>query len=374
MPLVNHPMPSRRLAIVASTAAMALAALVACTPPAVRPAPFRARPDSVEPGDLRGPFDGRVIDAETERPIAGAQVYAVWSFVDGYGFNGPAGYAEHLGTSDAEGRYVVPALAKQPGKGARLSGFRLIVFKRGYVAYRSDRRFEDSGPRLDFTQRRQEVRLDRWRSDISHVKHLRYLGGGATLAELTRWEVPEAAAELAGRPSPGGSAVASEDGSSVPKAVPAGPPLPAQQLLVPADIAEVTGFTGEFDVSDLGDEPPSPQYNSVHLRAKNQGEAYDVAARIWHVGSDESDTLFTKLTKELPGVKETEELGDRSLRAVSPEGDILGFAFVDKARGVVVLVQCGASQCKSGDTVLAIAKRMKDRADALFPATAGGKP
>ena len=91
------------------------------------------------------------------------------------------------------------------------------------------------------------------------------------------------------------------------------------------------------------------------------------------MGSDEADTLFAKLIKELPGVKETEELGDHSLRAVSPEGDILGFAFVDKTRGVVVLVQCGASQCKSGDTVLAIAKRMKERADALFPATAGGK-
>jgi hypothetical protein len=359
-------MPRRRLAILACS----LLALTACSMTQVRPAPFRARPDSVDPGDLRGPFDGKVIDSETDRPIAGAQVYAVWSFVDGTGFIGPAGYAEHLGTTDAEGRYVVPELEKDPPSGARLGGFRLVVFKRGYVAYRSDRRFEDSGPRLDFTQRRQEVRLERWRSDISHVKHLRYIGGGATLAELTRWEVPEAAAELGGRPAPD-TAVAKNDGPG-PKLRPAGPPLPAQQLLVPADIAEVTGWTGEFDVSDLGDEPPSPQYNSVHLRAKNQGEAYDVAARVWHVSADESDTLFTKLTKELPGVKEGDELGDRSLRAVSAEGDILGFAFVDKSRGVVLLVQCGASQCKSGDTVFAIAKRMKERADALFPATAGG--
>jgi hypothetical protein len=359
-------MPRRRFALVTCS----LLALAACSMTQVRPAPFRARPDSVEPGDLRGPFDGKVIDSETDRPIAGAQVYAVWSFIDGTGFIGPAGYAEHLGTTDAEGRYVVPELAKEPPPGARLGGFRLVVFKRGYVAYRSDRRFEDSGPRLDFTQRRQEVRLERWRSDISHVKHLRYIGGGATLAELTRWEVPEAAAELGGRPAPD-TAVARGDGEG-PKLRPAGPPLPAQQLLVPADIAEVTGFTGEFDVSDLGDEPPSPQYNSVHLRAKNQGEAYDVAARVWHVSADESDALFTKLTKELPGVKEGDELGDRSLRAVSAEGDILGFAFVDKSRGVVLLVQCGASQCKSGDTVFAIAKRMKERADALFPATAGG--
>jgi hypothetical protein len=367
MPRVNHPMPSRLRAL-ALLLAVSLA-VGACTAPAVRPAPFRVRPDSVEPGDLRGPFDGRVIDAETERPIAGAQVYAVWSFVDGTGFTGPAGYAEHLGVTNAEGRYAVPELAKEPPPGARLGGFRLVVFKRGYVAYRSDRRFEDLGPRLDFTQRRQEVRLTRWRSDISHVKHLRYVGGGATLAELTRWEVPEAAAELAGK-APPGTAVAEGE---TPRGPVAGPPLPAQQLLVPADIAEVTGFTGEFVISDLGDEPASPQYNSVHLRAKNQGEAFDVAARVWHVGADEADQLFSKLSKELPGVKQTEELGDRSLRAVSPQGDILGFAFVDKTRGVVILVQCGASQCRSGDSVLAIAKRMKERADALFPPGAGGK-
>ncbi len=121
-------------------------------------------------------------------------------------------------------------------------------------------------------------------------------------------------------------------------------------------------------MSDLGDEPPTPEYNSIHLRAKGQGEAYDVAARVWHVEADEADRLFGRLVKELPGVKEGDELGDHSLRAVSPEGDILGFAFVDRTHGVVVLVQCGASQCRSGDMVLAIAKRMKDRADALFPA------
>ncbi len=373
--------PSRRrvaaepiTSIGALVVALAVAGLVACAPPAVRPASFRARPDSIEPGDLRGPFDGRVVDAETQRPIAGAQVYAVWSYVDGYGFNGPGGFHEHLGTTDAGGRYLVPRLGKTGGRGARLGAFRLVVFKRGFVAYRSDRRFEDFGPRLDFTQRRHEVRLERWRSDISHVKHLRYVGGGATLAELTKWEIPEAAAELAGRPSPGqqladgGKPGRSTDGAVT---VPSGPPLPVTQMLLPADVADVTGFAGEFDVSDLGDEPPSPQYNSLHLRAKNQPEAFDVAARVWHVATEESEALFDRLIKELPGVKETDELGDRSLRAVSPEGDILGFAYVDKPRGVVVLVQCGASQCRSGDMVLAIAKRMKDRADALFPA--GGK-
>jgi hypothetical protein len=96
-----------------------------------------------------------------------------------------------------------------------------------------------------------------------------------------------------------------------------------------------------------------------------------VAARIWRVGAD-AELLFGKLVDELPGVKETQELGDKSLRAVSDAGDIIGFAFLDKSRGLVVLIQCGASQCRSGDQAMAIAQRVKDRADALWPA-GGGK-
>ncbi len=82
------------------------------------------------------------------------------------------------------------------------------------------------------------------------MKHLRYIGGGATLAELTRWEVPEAAAELAGRPSPAGTdAVGAGAVSAGPRtpAAPTGPPLPVQQMLLPADVADVTGFAGEFE-------------------------------------------------------------------------------------------------------------------------------
>jgi hypothetical protein len=341
-----------------------------CATPGIRPAPFRQRPDSVAPGDLRGPFDGRVLDDETGRPVAGAQVYAVWSYVDGFAFNAPAGYKEWLGSTDAEGRYDVPRLDAPP-RGKRLAAFRLTIFKRGYVAYRSDRRFEDMGPRLDFTQRRHEVRLERWRSDISHVKHLRYVGGGGAMAELTRWEVPEAAAELGGKPV----AVAKGPDQKKPDepVKPAGPPLPAQKLLLPTDVKDITGFDGGFDVSDLGDETPSPQYNSVHLRAKNKTEDWDIAARIWHLPPADAEALYGRLIKELPGVKETNELGDHSLRAVSDAGDILGVAFLDKTRGVVVLVQCGASQCKNGDMAVNLAKRVKERTDATF-APAGANP
>ena len=39
--------------------------------PLVERAPFSYRPDTMAPGDLLGPFEGMVVDAETDRPIAG---------------------------------------------------------------------------------------------------------------------------------------------------------------------------------------------------------------------------------------------------------------------------------------------------------------
>jgi hypothetical protein len=355
---------------------VSLAPLGACATGGVRPAPFRVRPDSVHPGSLRGPFDGQVVDAETGRPVAKAQVYAVWSYVEGFAFNSPAGVKEWIGQTDQQGRYHVPALASVP-RGKRLASVRLIIYKRGYVAYRSDRRFEDFGPRLDFTQKGNEVRLERWSSDISHVKHLRYVGGGGgALVELVRLEVPEAAAELAGRPSsreaPGGPVVGEgpgpgEGGEGGGGPAAGGAPPPVDKLLTGDDIKQVTGYEGGFDVGDLGDEEPSARYGNVHFRAKNKGEDWDVAVRVWVLPAGELLEHWNALVEQLPNTKETDDIPDKSLRAVSPKGDILGVAFVDEKRGVVVLVQCGASQCRSGDVVVAIARKVKERVDALLP-------
>src|SRR4051794_40762903 len=44
--------------------------------PIVERAPFSSRPDTMSSGDLLGPFEGIVVDAETDRPLAGAVVSA----------------------------------------------------------------------------------------------------------------------------------------------------------------------------------------------------------------------------------------------------------------------------------------------------------
>lgn len=331
-----------------------------CARTLVREAPFRARPDSTERGDLRGPFVGRVVDAETDRPIVGALVYASWRFVDGFGFESPAGWREHVGSTDAMGAYHIPRLEGGPGSGARLADFNVVVYKRGYVAFRSDRRFQDFGPRFDFTQTGEVVSLERWRPELSHARHLRYVGGGPTLSELTSWELAEAVSELSG--SRRTQAVATSPTLPGP-AAPAPPEenLHADALLRSSDVVAQTGFEGGFDVGQLEDDPPGPTYDNVHFKARGKPESFDVAMRVWHLPPPEASARFTRLVDELPQATSKNEIGDKSVRAATPAGDILGLAFLDEKRGWVVLIQCGASQCRSHETVLALARLVRER-------------
>ena len=161
--------------------AISLCLLVACAETSVRKAPFRVRPDAPQAGSLSGPFNGRVLDGTTHQPVAGALIYGAWSLERGAGLPEPAGAREFVGSTDAAGYYKVPKLGSLPG-GTRVTEFTLLVYKRGYIAYRSDRRFTDLGPRMDFAQDGNQVLLERWRTELSHSRHLRFVGAGTAVA------------------------------------------------------------------------------------------------------------------------------------------------------------------------------------------------
>ena len=134
--------------------------LAACAETSVRKAPFRVRPDAPQAGSLEGPFNGRVLDSTTHQPVAGALIYGAWSLERGAGLPEPAGAREFVGSTDAAGYYKVPTLGSLP-RSARVTEFTLLVYKRGYIAYRSDRRFGDLGPRMDFAQDGNQILLER---------------------------------------------------------------------------------------------------------------------------------------------------------------------------------------------------------------------
>lgn len=356
-------MPPHRFAAVLFAACTAA---TACQRAQVRPAPFRARPDSVDPGSLLGPFDGRVLDGGNGDPVTGALVYGTWTFQSGYGLQAPSHVREAVTSTDASGRYRIPRLDDLPGR-EHLTDFTLVIYKRGYVAYRSDRRFEDLGPRLDFAQRQNLIKMERWRPEYSHVRHLRYVGGGPAIAALTAWETDEAAAELSGLKE--GPRVTSD------LVVSGGAGITAGQIVTEQDIHTMTGFDGSFETGPLNDEPDTEQYSSQHFRALGQPETFDVAVRLWKVDSQAARARYTELGESLPGVKQTGEIADQSFRAAEKDPksgeEILGVSFVDEKRGVVVLITCGTAQCKQIDTLVAIGRKAYDRVRRTVPENAG---
>jgi hypothetical protein len=327
--------------------------LLACGPIVDR-APFSYRPDTMSSGDLLGPFDGMVVDAETDRPVTGAVVSASWAFERGVGLTGPAGASEVVTETGADGRYRLPAIDALPsGASMRVRRFTMVVYQPGYVGWRSDRLFPERTRRRDFSQRGNRVRLAKWREGLSHHEHLVFLGGGPAIRAVTQPEVKSALMELDGQRVPGPAVPGQPPGAA------AGPgrglpQLDAAPLLSVEEIRGVTGYAGEFDVSKLTDLPTTEFYDSRHFKARGQPEAFDVALRVWRLGTAGAETQYRKLLGELPGATPADEVGDASLRARA--ADVQGLAFMLRERGLVLALSCGVRQCPEMTMLVRLAK------------------
>ena len=347
--------------VAASSVIASVVALGGCVDNAIRTAPFRARPDVADPGSLRGPFNGRVVDATTHAAIAGALIYAAWTFERGTGLAEPAGAKEYVGSTDTAGNYKVPRLDRLP-RGTRVTEFTLLIYKRGFIAYRSDRRFADLGPRMDFAQADNQVLLERWRNDLSHARHLRFVGAGTAVAALTQWEIADASAELDGRRRQNGDDLRPGRGE--------GQYVVAAQLLTEADIKARTRYDGGFETGPLSDEPDTATYSSQHFTALGRPETWDVALRVWRLEPGKAQERYDELLTQLPGITEKDDVGSRSF--VATENDIRGVGFLDAPRGIVVLMTCGSNQCLSQDDANALAAIIYGRIKTLLPTTVGG--
>jgi hypothetical protein len=308
---------------------------------------------------MLGPFSGRVIDVATSTPVAGALVYATWSLERGDGLPAAAGFREHVASTDSNGAYRIPRLPSISGQrelpaGTRIASFSLLVYKRGFIAYRSDRRFSDLGPRFDFAQRSNQILLERWRDDLSHARHLRFVGGGAAVSALTQWELGDAAAELDGR----------RTGTDLRPGRGTGPYLVAAQLLSESDIKARTKYDGSFETGPLSDEADTATYSSQHYKAMGRAESWDVALRMWRLTPEAAGDRYDELLTQLPQVEEKDTISSRSF--ISTERDIRGVGFLDASRGVVVLLTCGANQCASMDDATALAEVIRRRIEQLF--------
>ncbi len=340
---------------------LALGLCFAGCAPFVYQAEFARHSDTVLKGDLLGPYTGRVLDSGSGKPISGALVYASWELVRGVGFVVPGGAKVYVTRTNTDGRYQIPPPDSLPGGATRaVASFRLVVYKRGYVAYRSDRIFPGDERRFDFVQLGNRVGLERWNPDLSHVDHLRFVGGGGALRRACAWEVHAAVAQIEGRPM---SPLSSSSGSTGGDANESGDLLDISALLDEDDIEEITGYDGGFTVGRLADIPRSARYDSRHFRATGKSQAFDAAYRVWRLGAKGAEHHYSKLLKAYPNAQPKDELGDRSFRSRNKKiGALVWFV---KKRGVVVALTCGWSLCKTPAKLLSLARALHDRLDQL---------
>jgi hypothetical protein len=324
----------------------------------IEAAPFPVRPDSVRPADLLGPYDGIVLDADSDRPIAGATVAAAWAFERGIGLRAPDGASEFLTETGADGRYVIPKLDDLPGgASARVRRFTLIVYHRGHVAWRSDRLFPGREARRDFSQRGSRVRLEKWQPSLRHAEHVAFLGGGSRVRTVAAWELQAAAMELEGQQVP---ATPPKEGGPAPAIATTAVPLDVSKLLSDEEIRGVTGYVGKFEDGRLTDLPTTEFYDSRHFKAVGKSEAYDVGLRVWRLGTAAAEVQYRKLMSTLPEAKTTDEVGDASFRA--------------RSSGIAALIYLVRERGTEPAQLVKLAKLVESKLPELPPEPSRGEP
>ena len=78
-------------------------------------------------------------------------------------------------------------------------------------------------------------------------------------------------------------------------------------LLSEDEVRAVTGYPGAFEVGKLTDLPSTEFYDSRHFKAVGKPESFDVALRIWALGTVGAEAQFRKLQSDLPAATATDE-------------------------------------------------------------------
>lgn len=330
--------------------------LVACSP-LVRDARFGGARDHVADVALTGPFNGQVVDSTTNAPVGDATVVGVWSYDRGDGLVGPAGSETFVARTDRAGRYRVPlAPEKIRGRAVRLVDFTLFVYKRGYVAYRSDVPY-DRGRRAQFVARHNKVALRKWAGTDSHADHLVMLSPPPEIERLTSWERTPANAALL-RAMTG--ATQEPEVGPTPTALEW---LDATALLPPEEVRRRTGYSEAFQVTEFADLARTHFYHGVHLRAVDREEVWDIGYRVWRDPPGGLEPVLETFKVTLPGVEPTPDITPETY--VFDSESVRAVAFLDREKKIGVLLTCGGMQCADIETALILAGYLRDHLDGL---------
>jgi len=144
-------------------------------------------------GSCYAEITGIVVDAETGQPVEGAIVFVEWTKTKGLpGLTSTRVYKIVEVETDKEGKFSISGT---------LSPFvdppMVVIYKRGYVAWRNDFIFPGWKKRTDFKyQSDMVIKLEKFREEFSHKEHLDFIEYGVHLEETktqkldkaVRWE------------------------------------------------------------------------------------------------------------------------------------------------------------------------------------------
>lgn len=312
---------------------------------------------------LGGPFDGQVVDGATNEPVAGAQIVGVWDYERGDGLSGPYGSEILATTSDRAGRYQLPqAPGRIRGARVKLVGFTLVVYKRGFVGYRSDVPY-DGGLRSEFVARHNRIELRKWTAADSHAEHLVMLAPPPEVELLAAWERAGADTDALRRGEPGGLPEPETPTLEL---------LDASKLLPPDEVRKRTGYTDAFEVKELGDLVRTHFFHGIHLQAVGREEQWDVGYRVWRKPPGGLGPVIATFEASLPDVKPTAEITSETWVFDDPR--VRAVAFVDRDRDVGVLLTCGGLQCVDIETAILLATHIHDHLDELETSPAPERP
>ncbi len=346
--------------------ALGLFAVGACRPASLQ-GDFPRVSGSVLAGRLEGPFTGRVMAAGTKKPLSGAVVVVTWIYRRGVGVAAPSGYVRASVRTDIDGRYRVPSLRRLgrfglvamsvggvvvpaprkagPGGTGVLTGVRLLVYKRGFVAYRSDRVFPEGRRRLDFVQYDNRVMLHRFSDNISRVAHLRFIGDVRALGADGKWVLEAASEELSGH---------QEQVARKSKG-----PLVLSRLIDESDLDVLFGGSLTFKVGRLSTMKPTKDSDSLHFEAVGKPQTYDLALRVWRYPAAELVRKYQSLMRLYPGSRIVNQVGNQSF--VAGNDRILAHVFLSKSDGVLVSVTCGKDLCRDHKGLLKVVRLVQGR-------------
>lgn len=274
------------------------------SPAAVARAPFRLRPDTTHWGSLLGPFDGQVVERASGSPVSGALVVGTWFFNDGELWPTGIGSYSSSTTTSGDGLYALPGLPSRERRLALLRRFTLVVYKAGFVGYRSDFHEDDGALRHDFAQHTAKLPLERLAPGESLAQKLVFLGGGQSVLHSAQADLIAAAMELAERDAPPGAApkprqprVDSLPAKS-PPAPSSDPTAFAAQLLTLSDVEQIASVS-EAKLYRKDALPqrslavgPSASYAGVHYRGQGQPETADATLRVYRFSNGQDSQAF----------------------------------------------------------------------------------